>query len=104
MGEGLKPLPITWPSILRELFWRIKTAGLGTSLVSIHLASIPDFWASPCPPQLDRRFRILNKFMLPSAMTLAVTNRALPTAVSLNVRLIIMNTRINVKFNLLNLF
>ena len=83
MGEGLKPLPITWPSILREWFWRIKIAGVNT--VSIHLASVPDFWARPCQPQDDRRYRILNKFLLPSASTLSVTNRSLPAVVKIKI-------------------
>ena len=82
MAEGLDPRPITWPSILREWFWRIKTAGLGSPAVSIRLAAVPDFWARPCPPQKDRRYRILNKFVLPSIASLAVTNRTLPGTVS----------------------
>ena len=92
MGEGIQPLPIAWPSILREWFWRIKTAGLGTSQVSIHLASVPDFWATPCPPQMDRRYRILNKFLLPSAASLAVTNRQLPLVVSTFIKILKENS------------
>ena len=81
MGEGLHPRPIAWPSILREWFWRIKTAGLASPAVSIKMAAVPDFWAKPCPPTEDRRYRILNKFLMPSVSALSVTNRHLSGSV-----------------------
>ena len=94
-------IPITWPSYLREWFWRLKRAGLRdpgplqVTIVSLPLdptaAVIPKIWFPLRRAQADRRVRMVEHFLLPSPETLATIN--LSTTVSRPARNFIPNER-----------
>ena len=77
MGPDWEPLPIVWPSVLREWFWRMKTAGTVQNPVSIQMANVPKIWATHTRSENDRRFRYMKYYLLPTPRALSVVNRNL---------------------------
>ena len=66
-----RPLPVVWPSILREWFWRLKRAGTNTLPLCVEVVSIPPGWMPFRRSEVDRRFKIMMHFLLPSPEALA---------------------------------
>lgn len=66
------PIPIVWPSLLREWFWRLKRAGSPTLPLSLEVVSISKNWMPFRKPKNDRRVKAMIHFLLPSPESLTV--------------------------------
>ena len=67
-----RPIPIVWPSVLREWFWRLKRAGTITLPLSLQVVAISPNWLPLRKAEMDRRVKILSHFLLPGPEALVI--------------------------------
>ena len=71
MAPNKKPIPMVWPSFLKEWFFRLKRAGSPDLPLQPEVVIIPRFWFPIRQYQADRRVKSTTHFLLPSPETLA---------------------------------